>query len=145
MSASAHRLEASRPCVFAALLLCLSLGAAAGCRSDPPDRVVQQELGPAGLSDEAWGARLFASYGCHGCHTISGAGGIGGHLDRLWGTERTLHDGTLVLFDEAYARESLEYPNARIVQGFEAVMPSYRDLLNEAETLALIAFLRSLE
>lgn len=116
-----------------------------GCGSSAEDEASAVQIAPpTGLSQVAWGERLYQSYGCFACHPINGAGGAGGHLDRLWGSDRPLHDGTTAAFDEAYVRESILEPSARIVRGMPNQMPSYGSLVSEAELEAIVAFLSSL-
>ena len=47
-------------------------------------------------------------------------------------------------FDEAYIRESIINPNAKIVKGYPPVMPTYRGQISEEQILDLIAYIRSL-
>ena len=54
-------------------------------------------------------------------------------------------DGSTVVVDENYIRESLLEPNAKVVAGFEAVMPTYQGRLKDDEILALIAYIKSLD
>jgi cytochrome c oxidase subunit 2 len=57
----------------------------------------------------------------------------------------TLNNGSKVLVDEAYVRESMMYPQAKIVNGFEPIMPSFQGLLKENQIKGLIAFIQSLQ
>ena len=65
-------------------------------------------------------------------------------LGGLYGTDVLLEGGGKVKFDESYVRESIVYPNAKIVKGYPAVMPTYRGQLSEEQILDLIAYIRSL-
>jgi cytochrome c oxidase subunit 2 len=49
-----------------------------------------------------------------------------------------------VIVDEAYLRESILLPNARIAAGYTPVMPTYQGQISEEGLLQLIAYLRSL-
>jgi cytochrome c oxidase subunit 2 len=54
--------------------------------------------------------------------------------------------GQKVLVDESYIRESIEYPQAKIVKGFEvAAMPAYKGQLSDDEIGAIIAYIKSLK
>jgi hypothetical protein len=55
-----------------------------------------------------------------------------------------MNDGKEVLVDEAYVRESMMQPQAKIVYGFEPIMPTFQGLLRETEIQGLIAFIKSL-
>ena len=47
----------------------------------------------------------------------------------IWGKMVKLNNGTTVLVDEAYVRESMMQPQAKIVEGFEPIMPTFQGLL----------------
>ena len=47
--------------------------------------------------------------------------------------------------DEAYIRESVLYPSAKIVAGFENIMPTFKGQVSEEEIIQLIAYIKSLK
>jgi cytochrome c oxidase subunit 2 len=49
-----------------------------------------------------------------------------------------------VIADEAYLRESILQPSAKVVAGFPPIMPSYDGQIGEEGILQLIAEIRSL-
>jgi cytochrome c oxidase subunit 2 len=65
-------------------------------------------------------------------------------LTGLYGTTVQLTGGGTAVFDEAYIRESILYPKAKVVAGFEPIMPTFRGQVTEEEMLALIAYIKSL-
>lgn len=99
---------------------------------------------PAAGPEVARGASLFAQRGCKTCHD-PGAGqrAIGAPLQGLWGTQVELADGTKVAFDEAYVRESILEPTAKLRVGFNPVMPAY-PIFTDAEMADVTAYIRSL-
>lgn len=88
------------------------------------------------------GQEISTQEGCIACHTVDGSLGVGPSWQGMMGRIETLEDGTNVVVDEEYFRESIRYANRRMVEGYPRVMPSY--LLEEEEVLALIAFARRL-
>lgn len=66
---------------------------------------------------------VLEKYGCTACHSIDGSPSIAPSFKALYGSKRTLANGTVVTADEAYLIESITKPDARVVTGFEA-MPS---------------------
>ena len=46
--------------------------------------------------------------------------------------------------DDAFIREIVLRPNAHVVRGYEAIMPSYSGLVGDDELLRLAAYIRSL-
>ena len=57
---------------------------------------------------------------------------------------KLLKERATAKFDETYIRESIINPNAKIVRGYPAVMPTYRGQLSEEQILDLIAYIKSL-
>ena len=49
------------------------------------------------------------------------------------------------MVDEAYVRESMMQPQAKIVDGFEPIMPTFQGLLRENEIRGLVAYIKSLQ
>ncbi len=93
---------------------------------------------------EVTGARLFEQMQCHTCHR-PGPGMRGPLLDDLFGSRVRLASGETVLADEAYLRESILSSNARVVAGYQPVMPNFQGLLTEEQVLQLIAYIKSLK
>jgi cytochrome c oxidase subunit 2 len=89
------------------------------------------------------GRKLFQKLQCVTCHTGAG-GGRGPSLEDLYNTWAALQDGGRMLVDRSYLRESILSPDAKIVAGYQPIMPSFKGLVNEEEMVQLIAFLESL-
>jgi cytochrome c oxidase subunit 2 len=89
------------------------------------------------------GEKLFTQFDCVNCHA-SGRRQRCPNLTGLYGTTVQLTGGGAAVFDEAYIRESILYPKAKVVAGFEAIMPTFRGQVTEEEMLALIAYIKSL-
>jgi cytochrome c oxidase subunit 2 len=100
--------------------------------------------GTSGAGLAAAGERLFLGLGCATCHT-SDSQARGPSLDNLFGKTVTLRDGRAVEADDAYVRESILDPAAKVVAGFEPLMPSYRAQLNEEDVIKLLAYLKTLK
>jgi cytochrome c oxidase subunit II len=88
---------------------------------------------------ETAGARLFAQYGCITCH-----GQQGSTLAGIYGHEQVMQDGERVTVDDNYLRESIISPRAKIVAGFQPIMPSYEGQLTEEQIFDLLAYIKSL-
>lgn len=94
---------------------------------------------------EAWGKIQWDRKGCSTCHSIDGSPSKGPSWKGIWGKMEKLNDGKTVLVDEAYVRESMMLPQAKIVAGFDPIMPTFQGLLRENEINGLIAFIKSLK
>lgn len=90
------------------------------------------------------GAELYKSRGCAQCHSVDGMVVTGPTWKDLYGSDVKLTNGQTVVADEAYIRESILYPNAKIHQGFQPVMPSYLGSMKERDINALIAYMKSI-
>jgi cytochrome c oxidase subunit 2 len=63
----------------------------------------------------------------------------------VFGHSVVLDDGRTVLADEAYVRESILNPNAKIVKGYNRdIMPVFQGQIGEDGLLQLIAYIKSL-
>jgi len=89
------------------------------------------------------GQKLFVDLDCASCHE-SGRRQRCPTLGGLYGTQVRLADGRTVLFDENYIRESILDPKAKVVAGYQPVMPTFRGQVTEEQILALIAYIKSL-
>jgi cytochrome c oxidase subunit 2 len=98
----------------------------------------------ATLSPPEAGERLYKVRGCKQCHTIDGSAGIGPTFWESFGKRRPLQDGSNVLVDENYLRESILNPQTKIAAGFEPVMPTYQGKVSDQEITALIAYVKTL-
>jgi cytochrome c oxidase subunit II len=90
------------------------------------------------------GAKLFQDLACITCHRPD-AQGRGPVLEGLFGKAQTLQTGEMIVVDEAYVRESILNPGAKITAGFQPIMPAFQGLVTEEQLLALIEYVKSLQ
>jgi len=96
------------------------------------------------------GRRLYQLMGCMACHATDDSvqPKIGPSWKGLFGKEREISKGPKVIADEAYIRESILTPSAKIVKGYEKVeagMPVYSGVLTDSQIESLILFIKSLK
>jgi cytochrome c oxidase subunit 2 len=91
----------------------------------------------------AQGAQLFRRFGCSGCHG-AGSSVHAPPLAGLYGSPVPLADGRVVKADEQYVRDSIVQPNRDIAAGYAAIMPTFGNLLDEGQLVALTAYVKSL-
>jgi cytochrome c oxidase subunit II len=96
-----------------------------------------------GESPAATGRKTFERLGCVTCHSGT-SGARGPSLQGLYGRPVQMKTGEVVVADDAYLRESILNPLARVVAGYEPVMPTYRGQINEEGLMQLIAYIRSI-
>ena len=97
------------------------------------------------------GERLYQMFGCMACHSTDGTlvGKVGPSWKGLFGTQRDIAKSMKgkVKADEAYLRESILNPSAKVVKGFEKFdtgMPIYAGILNDSQIESLILYIKSL-
>jgi cytochrome c oxidase subunit 2 len=105
----------------------------------------QAWLGGGNPSDTpaAAGEKLFHDLACSSCHRDD-ALATAPQLRGLFGHTVKLQNGTTVVADESYVRESIVNPQAKVVTGFLPIMPTFQGLVTEEQLLQLIAYVRSL-
>ncbi len=94
------------------------------------------------LADQ--GRQLFLKFQCITCHSAT-ADARAPVLEGLYGRTVTLKNGRTVVADDAYLRESILYPEAKVVQGWEPIMPTFKGQAEEEDLIKLLAFIRSLK
>jgi len=89
------------------------------------------------------GAALFQQLACNTCHLDTGQG-RGPSLKDIVGKPVELADGSTVIVDETYIRESILTSQAKVVKGFQPLMPTFQGLISEEGLVALIEHIRSM-
>lgn len=90
------------------------------------------------------GQQQFAQQGCSTCHLLDQQGRCP-NLRGLYNKPVQLADGETVIANDAYLRESILEPNAKIVSGFEPnIMPNFKGQISEEGVIQLIAYIKSL-
>jgi len=89
------------------------------------------------------GEILYKRFGCNACHSLDGANGIGPTWKGAFGKQEVMRDGTRVDVDENYIRESILEPQAKVVAGYDPVMPTYKGRLKDQDLTAIIEFIKS--
>lgn len=89
------------------------------------------------------GKKLFEQLACNNCHKEDNTGRCP-NLVNLFGQPVKLASGGVVKADEAYIRESILQPQAKIVAGYEPVMPTFQGLVTEDQMLQLVEYVKSL-
>jgi cytochrome c oxidase subunit II len=98
-----------------------------------------------GMSLSDLGAKLYASKACITCHTVDGSAKTGPSFLGRYGRQIKMTDGTQLLMDENYMRESILKPQAKVAAGYQPVMPTYQGLLKDRQIDALIAYIKSIQ
>ena len=89
------------------------------------------------------GAKRFVEQACNTCHGEQ-KGSRGPSLVGIFGKPVRMQSGQVVVVDENYIRESIVNPQARLVEGYPPIMPTYQGLISEEGLLQLTAYIKSL-
>ncbi|HEX5433769.1 MAG TPA: cytochrome c oxidase subunit II [Candidatus Angelobacter sp.] len=111
---------------------------------EPKDYQAWLTQGGTFHSLSAQGESLFQQLSCDSCHHNTGVQGRGPNLTGIYGSRITLEDGRTVIADEAYIRESILSPAAKVASGFKPIMPVFQGVLNEDEVNVLVEYIKSL-
>ncbi len=99
-----------------------------GFTGDPPEKV---------------GEQLFSSLACNTCHA-GDSGARGPVLNGIVGTKVALQGGNIITVDDNYLRESILQPEAKVVAGYQPIMPSFSGVVTQDQVNALIAYIKTL-
>jgi len=123
--------------------------------------VIDSQFRYSDLTPEERGRRFYeVDFDCSGCHSLDGTTLVGPTWQGLWMREEEMADGSTVVADEEYIRNSILNPNAHVVAGFnpDVMPPNYEERIAELEAEILqnegaeinviddlIAFIQTLE
>jgi cytochrome c oxidase subunit 2 len=91
----------------------------------------------------AQGEQLFRRYGCSGCHEPGGTVRAP-NLHGVFGGPVPLSDGSVVIADEAYVRDSILDPKGQVAAGYAPVMPTFAGQVSEDDLAKLVAYIESI-
>jgi cytochrome c oxidase subunit 2 len=89
------------------------------------------------------GRKLFLKLQCITCHTV-GPQARAPVLESLYGQTVPLRGGGTALADDNYIRESILKPQAKVVMGWEPIMPTFEGQVTEDDLIQLLAYIKSL-
>jgi cytochrome c oxidase subunit 2 len=89
------------------------------------------------------GQRLYTGK-CATCHSVDGSNNIGPSWKDLYGAERSFNDGSSLVADDNYIRESIYNPGAKIVQGYQNQMTPFMGVLGDDDVANIIAYMKSI-
>ena len=90
------------------------------------------------------GERLFTDLACVTCHKTDSSG-RGPSLLGVFGSTVPLADGRNVVADENYLRESIMNSQAKVLKGYQGIMPAFQGMVSEENLMQLIAYIKTLK
>lgn len=99
------------------------------------------------LSPAEEGKALYTQNACNSCHSLDGSRVVGPSFLKLFGREAKFSDGVAYVANEDYIRESILYPNNKVVEGYgpPSAMPAYEGRISDEEISKIIAFIKTLK
>ena len=108
----------------------------------PEDYQKWTEESTSGASLAQNGERLFASMGCNACHAGTAAA-RGPSLAGVYGSTLTLTNGSQVLVNDAYLRDSILNPSQHVTAGYAPIMPTYQGQISEDGLIDLVEYIKN--
>ena len=102
---------------------------------------LRDQGGQATLAEQ--GKQLFRTYGCSGCHEPGGTVRAP-QLEGVFGSPVPLTDGSIVIADQKYIRDSILDPKAQVAAGYQPIMPTFAGQLSESDLAKLEAYIESI-
>ncbi|HEX3997861.1 MAG TPA: cytochrome c oxidase subunit II [Pirellulales bacterium] len=90
------------------------------------------------------GRKVFLKYRCISCHSAN-ENARAPVLEGLYNQPVPLRDGRTVIADENYIRESILNPAAKVVAGYDPIMPTFQGVISAEDLMAVIEFIRTLK
>jgi cytochrome c oxidase subunit 2 len=91
------------------------------------------------------GEALFQQLGCVTCHQAEAdRQGRCPNLHGIWGRPQQLTTGATITVTADYVRESILNPSAKIVAGYQNIMPTFQGLVTEDGIQQLIEYVKSI-
>ena len=107
----------------------------------PEDYAEWLASGKAEGSLASMGEKLFQEFGCVTCHRPD-SGARGPNLQGLYGRPVRLSDNRVVIADDNYIRESILSPNAKVVDGFRPIMPTFQGVVSEEGLIQITEYIK---
>lgn len=95
-----------------------------------------------GLSTADIGQKVYTAR-CAMCHSLGTEKMVGPGWKGVFGRTEKMADGSSVVVDENYIRESILSPQAKIVEGYPPAMPTFAGQLSEQELMSIIEFVKA--
>ena len=120
-------------------LLFSSLFFIIGCQTQTASNDIQPG------TPEYKGQDVFNRMACNACHSVDGSLKLGPTIKSQYGKTIRHTDGSIVIIDDQYIRESLIDPLKYIAEGYTPIMPSYKPVLSDEDIENLIAYMKALK
>lgn len=106
-----------------------------------------QQVDLTKLSPAERGKLHYQNKACIGCHSLDGSSVVGPTFKGLYGRNEEMADGTSVVANDEYIKESILKSQAKIVKGFAnpSPMPPYEGQFNDQDLADIIEFIKTVK
>ena len=89
------------------------------------------------------GYKLLDTKECMSCHSLTAEADLAPSFKGIYGRAEKMKDGSIITVDDAYLRESILHPSAKIVDGYDDLMPE--PTLTDKEVEEMIEYLKTIK
>jgi cytochrome c oxidase subunit 2 len=91
------------------------------------------------------GQKIYKEKLCITCHSLDGSKVVGPTFKGVYGRAEKMQGGAAITVDDAYLKESIYEPAAKIVEGYPPAMPPFKGMLSDADVADVIEFLKTVK
>ncbi len=112
-------------------------------------KAVQPAVDLSKLTPAERGKRIYdgsaGNVACQTCHSLDGSKIVGPSFKGIYGRSTKMTDGSSVTTDDAYLKESILNPTAKVVEGFAPAMPPFQGVLSDEQISDVIEYLKTVK
>lgn len=91
------------------------------------------------------GKKIYETKLCVTCHSLDGSKVVGPSFKGIYGRETKFADGSNAKVDDAYIKQSILEPAAKVVEGFPPAMPSFQGQLSDEDVKNVTEYLKTVK
>lgn len=116
-------------------------------KTEPQDKFEKFLVDAKKASEEGpqAGLKLATQFGCLSCHAIDNQKSVGPSWKGLYDAQRKLQGGAAVKADDAYLKESIDNPGAKVAEGYTNSMPPFQGKLDDKQIKSIIEYIKTLK
>jgi len=102
-----------------------------------------KELAPPAQVATGLGDQLLDTKECLSCHSLKADADLAPSFKGIYGRTEKMKDGSIITVDDAYLRESTVHPSAKLVDGYDDLMPE--PTLTDEEVEEIVQYLKTIK
>lgn len=105
----------------------------------------QSQPDMSSMSPAERGQAIFTAKACNACHSLDGSKLIGPSFKGVFGRKEKLADGSEIIVDAEYIKQSILEPGSQVVEGFTPSMPTYKGQLDDSQLNDIVEWMKTLK